>query len=88
MFNVRAISKKNGMRKTTKSSLHRYIIFLSNVKRMLTILASFFYIIDGGMILHRLKRRTAKIKIDLLMFFAKTESKQKVMLIFPHTRGY
>jgi hypothetical protein len=31
---------------------------------MLTILASFFYIIDGGMILHRLKRRTAKIKID------------------------
>jgi hypothetical protein len=83
MFNVRAISKKNGMRKTTKSSLHRYIIFLSNVKRMLTILASFFYIIDGGMILHRLKRRTAKIKIDfftigsrnqlLLMFFAKTD---------------
>jgi hypothetical protein len=38
---------------------------------MLTILASFFYIIDGGMILHRLKRRTAKIKIDLLMFFAR-----------------
>jgi hypothetical protein len=31
----------------------------------------FFYIIDGGMILHRLKRQTAKIKIDLLMFFAK-----------------
>jgi hypothetical protein len=28
----------------------------------------FFYIIDGGMILHRLKRQTVKIKI---MFFAK-----------------
>jgi hypothetical protein len=33
--------------------------------------SKFFYIIDGGMILHRLKRQTAKIKIDLLMFFAK-----------------
>jgi hypothetical protein len=43
------------------------------------------------MILHRLKRQTAKIKIDLLMFFAKNGPKmifsvvkQKVMLIFPH----
>jgi hypothetical protein len=43
------------------------------------------------MILHRLKRQTAKIKIDLLMFFAKNGPKmifsvvkQKVMQIFPH----
>jgi hypothetical protein len=51
----------------------------------------FFCIIDGGMILHRVKRQTAKIKIDLLMFFAKNGPKiifsvvkQKVMQIFPH----
>jgi hypothetical protein len=30
--------------------------------------SKFFYIIDGGMILLRLKRQTAKMKIDLLMF--------------------
>jgi hypothetical protein len=33
--------------------------------------SKFFYIMDGGMILHRLKCQRAKIKIDLLMFFAK-----------------
>jgi hypothetical protein len=40
-------------------------------KRDVNDVSKFFYIIDGGMILHRLKRQTAKIKIDLLMFFAK-----------------
>jgi hypothetical protein len=33
--------------------------------------SKFFFIIDSGMIRHRLKRQTAEIKIDLLMFFAK-----------------
>jgi hypothetical protein len=33
--------------------------------------SKFFYIIDGGgMILLRLKRQTAKMKIDLLIFLA------------------
>jgi hypothetical protein len=70
VFNVRAISKKNGMRKTSKSSLHRYNIF-EQCKTDVNDFRKFFYLIDGGMILHRLKRQTAKIKIDLLMFFAK-----------------
>jgi hypothetical protein len=72
VFNVRAISKKNGMRKTSKSSLHRYTYnIFEQCKTDVNDFSKFFYLIDGGMILHRLKRQTAKIKIDLLMFFAK-----------------
>jgi hypothetical protein len=70
MLNVKAISKKKnaGMRKTTKSSLHRYMYnIFEQCKTDVNDVSKFFYIIVGGMILHRLKHQTAKIKIDLLM---------------------
>jgi hypothetical protein len=56
------------MRKTTESSL--YNIF-EQCETDVNDVSKFFYIINGGMLLHRLKCQQ-KIKTDLLMFFAKS----------------
>jgi hypothetical protein len=51
------------MRKTTKSSLHRYMYnIFEQFKTDVNDVSKFFYIIDGGMILHTSENCTTYLK--------------------------